>query len=86
MADYIYPPKDVEACLTNDKLQKELEVPDELRHMESDRCVDCKDVKLKWYRFISPKETWEMLCGRDSWLLICSNCKRQYKEDIRIMN
>lgn len=86
MNDYIYPPSDVEDCINNKKLQNEIRLPDNLRISEDKECSNCKGVKLKWYRFVSPKETWQMLCGRDCWLLVCPKCKKQYQEDIRIMN
>lgn len=86
MNDYIYPPSDVEDCINNKKLQNEIKLPDNLRMSEDEACPNCKNVKLKWYRFVSPKETWQMLCGRDSWLLVCPNCKKQNREEIRIMN
>lgn len=86
MNDYIYPPSDVEDCVNNKKLQNEIELPEELKVNESNQCENCKGANLKWYRFVSPKETWQMLCGRDAWLLMCPKCKKQYQEDIRIMN
>lgn len=87
MQDYqIYPQSDVEKSIKNQKLQKEFELPRNLKEAETEKCNFCKDINLKWYRFVSPPKTWQMKCGRDCWLLICPECKRQYNQRIIMLN
>jgi len=51
-------------------------------------CPKCgKGVKyLKVFYFKSPPETWEMLCGRAGWMVICEDCKKQVYFKTEVMN
>lgn len=81
-----YPDADVMASIENKELQTEVEKPSILESHHPSICSKCKSKEFKWIRFRSPKETWDMLCGRDAWLLICSKCRKQYEQIIRTMS
>jgi len=75
-----YPVDHVLDSINNIELQKEDKLPDILNDQTYTECSKCGSKKLDWVRFRSPKETWDMLCGRDSWLLVCMDCKYQLQE------
>lgn len=75
-----YPTEHILDSINNIELQKEDKLPGILKEHTYTRCSKCNSENLNWIRFRSPKETWDMLCGRDSWLLICMNCKNQLEE------
>ncbi len=75
-----YPVEHVLDSINNIELQKEDKLPEMLNEHTYTRCSKCRSKNLDWIRFRSPKETWDMLYGRDSWLLICMDCKYQLQE------
>lgn len=75
-----YPKEHVKASLSDKKLQRQDKLPEILEYNKVSSCENCGSKSLKWIRFRSPQETWDMLCGRDSWLLVCTNCLTQYEE------
>ncbi len=81
-----YPEDDVIASMKNSKLQKEVKKPSLLQYHHPTSCSECKGKNFEWIRFVSPDYTWKALCGRDCWLLICKDCKKQYQQIIRILN
>jgi hypothetical protein len=41
---------------------------------------------LTWIYFASPGWTWEQLCGRAGWLLVCKPCHLQVEFYLEAMN
>ena len=75
-----YPWEDVDASRADKKLQKKHPISEaKERISESPSCPKCgKDAKdLEWFYFSSPEETWEMLCGTEGWMGVCSDCRLQ---------
>lgn len=81
-----FPKDDVVASMNDSKLQKEIKKPSLLQYHHPINCSECKGNNFEWIRFVSPDYTWKALCGRDCWLLICKDCKKQYEQIIRILN
>lgn len=42
--------------------------------------------KMEVFYFESPPKTWEMLCGRAGWIVICIDCKKQIRFELEVMN
>jgi hypothetical protein len=93
MPELPFPPEDVEACDSDQKLQREhsyaelsLELKREMgaRRKEVVQAGASKDTA--WIYFTSPPSTWEALCGREGWLLYDPQSRRQHDFILTIMN
>jgi hypothetical protein len=42
--------------------------------------------ELSWIYFVSPKLTWEKLCGRAGWLTVCDKCRIQVQFFMELLN
>lgn len=51
-------------------------------------CPCCKSSasELSWIYFVSPKTTWEWMCGRAGWLTVCEKCRIQVQFFLEMMN
>lgn len=52
------------------------------------KCPYCNTSKSKFHleHFRSPQWTWEHLCGREGYTVICNECKKEIDTIITIMN
>ena len=41
---------------------------------------------LSWIFYESPPETWQMLCGRAGWIVVCDHCQRRVGSFLTLMN
>jgi hypothetical protein len=55
--------------------------PDE----EPGPCKKCKGER-EWVYWRSPKITWQHLCGREGWCLICRKCRKCYDFQLTILS
>lgn len=51
-------------------------------------CPKCRrpPTELAWIYYSSPPETWEQLCGRSGWIMICDHCEIQVDFMVTFMN
>ena len=75
------PWEDLEDSRRNRRLQKKHPVAEGkgIYLAQAKPCPGCPTPPdgLSWFYFESPKATWEMLCGRAGWMVVCDRCKRQ---------
>lgn len=84
--DHPYPAEDVASSMADKEMQSRDRLSSMFKYHHPEECSECGSKYFKWIRFISPKESWEMQCGRDAWLLICEDCKKQYEQVINLMS
>lgn len=71
------PWEDVERSRNNKRLQKKHPDPQiDKYEFPLKPCPECKTraKDLSWFYFESPKSTWEHLCGRAGWIVVCDKC------------
>lgn len=62
-----------------------LENPDSVK-FSTNTCEICGKKSLVEIYFKSPSYTWEKLCGRAGEMILCTDCKRQVKFRVTMMN
>jgi hypothetical protein len=75
------PWEDVEASRRNRRLQRKHPIEEGKTHYLANAkpCPKCQTPAeaLAWFYFESPNWTWENLCGRAGWLIVCDRCRCQ---------
>lgn len=59
--------------------------PDSVKFL-TDKCYICNNRSLVELYFKSPSCTWDQLCGRAGDMTICTECKKQVKFKVTLMN
>jgi hypothetical protein len=75
-----YPWKDVDASRNDLALQRSVNRDNTIQEFGHQiKCAKCgvTGPALTWSYFISPISTWEHLCGRAGWMVICDGCHSQ---------
>jgi|UniRef100_A0A7C3V544 hypothetical protein len=85
-----FPWEDVAASWADDRLQsRHPAAPAKKIYLaRALACPDCGTPadRLSWFYFKSPEWTWEHLCGRAGWMVVCERCRRQVNFFCELMN
>lgn len=85
-----FPWEDVQASRANKRLQSRHPVDQKkMTYLPwASACPICHTPadRLAWFYFKSPEWTWELLCGRAGWLVVCDRCRRQVNFFCELMN
>ncbi len=88
--DDSFPWEDVDASRENKRLQARhpQEKGKRLYLGRAAPCPDCRTPaeRLSWLYFESPDWTWQNLCGRAGWMVVCDRCRRQVNFFCEVMN
>jgi hypothetical protein len=76
---------DVDASEADTLLQQQKA---DAQHPPARNCPGCDrpSCDLSWIYFSSPAWTWEKLCGRAGWLVVCKDCHLQVDFFLSVMN
>ena len=89
MQEDMCPWDDVDAARNDAELQSEHNAESARREYgDGIKCPQCSrsgDQLARFY-FSSPAWTWENLCGRAGWMVVCDRCHRQVEFAFDVMN
>lgn len=81
---------DIQASRANDALQSEHDASHAkaLWAKAAKPCPRCggNGDALSWVYFSTPEWTWQKLCGREGWIVVCDSCRQQTDFFLTIMN
>ncbi len=88
--DLIFPWDDVNDAIKNGKFKSKKDIL-EAKINYGEKCKPCPKCRreadqLFWLYFMSAQWTWESMCGRGGWLVICEKCNEQVEFFGEMMN
>jgi len=89
-AEDMFPWPDVDASRRSGSLQRRHD-PASAQAQYGPRARPCPAChrpasELSWFYFNSPRRTWQQLCGRAGWMVVCDHCHRQVAFFTEVMN
>lgn len=82
--DYEFPIEDIIKCISNERIQCRHDISVAKQKYGASVAHDADD--CFWFWFVSPKWTWENLCGRAGWMILSKKDLRQIEYFLEIMN